>query len=141
MIKCETIGMFEVAKNNPVLTAETDTENYTFVTDNGDLYLIDTIVGGDDYYKRENTIPAGEFMRGFRVADWVGQKLVIDEKHIAYGSGETYASITAGTTLLTVNNNGKLAITADAPESGIYFKVLEKVQLTENAVKAVVVEA
>ena len=141
MIKCETIGMYEVSKNNPVLTSETDTENYTFITNNGSVYLIDTIVGGDDYYKRDCTIPAGEFMRGFRVADWEGQKLVIDEAHIAYGSGESYASITAGTTLLTIDSNGKLAIDDSAPDSGVYFKVTDKVTLNGKAVKALVMVA
>lgn len=61
--------------------------------------------------------------------------MVADEKHIAYGVGESYASITAGTTLLTVNGSGKLAIAQSAPASGVYFKVTDKCTLTGKAVK------
>lgn len=138
MIKCETLGMFEISKNEPVLTSNTAIDNYTFITDNDIVYLIDTIIDGDDAYKRDYTIPAGTLLRGFRVADWEGKKLVIDESHIAYGSGEDYDDITAGTTILVIDNNGKLAIDDSAPDSGVYFLVTDKVTLSENAVKALV---
>lgn len=143
MIKCETLGMYEVSKNNPVLTSSSAVANYTFITDNGDLYLIDTVVDGDDYYKRENTIPAYTPLRGFRVADWAGQNLIVDESHIAYGSGEDYDDITAGTTVFAVDQNGKLAIAQSTPTSGIYFKAIKKVTLTQKAVvvRVVVVDA
>ena len=142
MIKCETLGMYEVSKNNPVLTSGSATANYSFITDNGDLYLIDTIVDGDDNYKHENTIPAYTPMRGFRVADWAGQNLIVDEKHITYGVSESYSSITPGTTIFTVSS-GKLVIADSTPDSGIYFKSIKKVNLTEKAVvvRVVVVDA
>ena len=140
MIKCETLGMFEVSKNNPILTSASAVDNYTFISDNDDLYLIDTYVDGDDFYKRDYTIPANTLLRGFRVADWAGQNLIVDEKHIAYGSGEDYSDITSGTTILAVNASGKLAIESEAPDSGIYFLVVKKTTLTENAVVVRVVD-
>lgn len=135
MIKCETWGMYDVAKNNPVITSTSAVSNYTFLTVDGDLYLISNVVTGDNAYVDDNTFAAGEYLNGYLVKAWEGQKLVADEKHIAYGSGETYASITAGTTLLTVDSNGKLAITSSAPTSGVYFKVTDKCTLTGKAVK------
>ena len=133
--------MFEIAKLNPVLTSANAVTNYTFLTDNGITYLICNTALGDDAYRDDITYAAGEYLNGFDLKTWEGQKLVIDEKHIAYGSSETYASITAGTTLLTINNAGKLAIASQAPNSGVYFKVLEKTTLTEKAVKVLVMVA
>lgn len=135
MIKVETLGMLDNAKVNPVLKSNNTVANYTFLTDDGVVYLISNTVVGDDSYKDDMEFAAGEFLNGFAVKAWEGQKLVADEKHIAYGSGETYASITAGTTLMTINSDGKLAITASAPTSGIYFKVTDKTTLTEKAIK------
>lgn len=139
MIKIETLGMLDVAKVNPTLKSQSDVGNYTFITDNGIVYLVANTIVGDDSYKENCVIKAGNFLNGFAVKAWEGQKLVVDEKHIAYGSEETYASITAGTTLLTINENGKLAIASEAPASGIYFKVTDKTILTEKAVKALVI--
>lgn len=135
MIKVETLGMLDNAKVNPVLKSASAVANYTFLTDDGVVYLISNTVVGDDSYKDDMTFAAGEFLNGFAIKAWEGQKLVADEKHIAYGNEETYASITAGTTLLTIDANGKLAITANAPTSGIYFKVTDKTTLTGKAVK------
>lgn len=138
MIKCETVGMFEIAKLNPVLTSQNAVSNYTFLTDNGIAYLICNTTLGDDAYRDDVTFAAGEYLNGYNLKAWEGQKLVIDDKHIAYGSGEDYDDITAGTTLLTIGSNGKLEIADDAPDSGVYFKVTEKTTLTGKAVKAMV---
>ena len=71
------------------------------------------------------------------------QELVVDEKHITYGTGKSYADLkvadptaspAVAATLLTIGNDGKLAIAASAPESGLYFKVTGKCRLTGNAV-------
>lgn len=70
-----------------------------------------------------------------------GLELVADEKHIAYAEGADYDDITAGTTLMTVNENGKLAVAQAAPASGVYFKVTEKCRLTEKAVVIKVIVA
>lgn len=122
---------------NPVLTSESAVANYSFLTVDGKLYLIANTLVGDDSYKDDYTIPAGEYLNGHLVEAWKGQKLVIDAKHITFGQSESYAnSITAGTTLLKVDSNNKLVITATAPTSGVYFKVTDKCTLTGQAVKA-----
>lgn len=122
---------------NPVLTSDSAVANYSFLTVDGKLYLIANTLVGDDSYKDDYTIPAGEYLNGHLVEAWKGQKLVIDAKHITFGQSETYAnSITAGTTLLKVDSNNKLVITATAPTSGVYFKVTDKCTLTGQAVKA-----
>lgn len=140
MIKCETLGMIEVSKNNPLLKSNADVKNYDFITDNDILYLICNTIVGDEAYLEDVTIKAGEFLNGFQVDAWVGQKLVVDSKHIAYASGASYDDLAVGAnaTILTVNNNGKLAVADAAPQSGIYFKVTDKVNLTEKAVKVLI---
>jgi hypothetical protein len=140
MIKTETLGMIDVAKNNPVLTSASNVELYDFITSGGVTYLVANTLTGDDAYKDEVTIPAGEYLNGFDIAPWVNQKLVVDEKHIAYGSEEDYDDLVVGTTLLGIDN-GKLEIIAEAPASGFYFKVTDKCRLTEKAVKVVILSA
>lgn len=141
MITCETIGMFDVAKVNPVIKSTSAVANYSFITDDGDLYLIMNTVTGDKAYTDNNTFAAGEYLNGYLVKAWESQKLVVDKKHIKFGDGQTYASsITAGTTLMTVDSTtGKLQIAQSAPASGIYFKVTAKCTLTEEAVKVKVI--
>ena len=140
MIKVETVGMADVAKNNPVLKSQTAVANYSFITDDGDLYLISNTVTGDQAYVDNNTFAAGEYLNGFLVKAWEGQKLVIDEKHIAYASNKSYADIVVGTTLLGVDSStGKLEVINSAPASGVYFKVTYKCTLTQKAVKAKVI--
>ena len=142
MIKCETIGQINASVNNPVIISENAVDNYTFLTDNGIVYLIANTVSGDDSYVDEITFAAGEYLNGFNVAAWVDQKLVIDERHIAYGTGEDFDDITAGTTLLTIDENGALAIADSAPDSGVYFKVTDKMAgIGGNRVKALVMVA
>ena len=146
MIKVETIGMLDVAKINPVLTSSSDVTNNSFIVANGITYLILNDIHGDDAYKDAVTIKAGDFLNGYDVSAWAGQKLVIDEKHIAYGVSEDYddlvvedvATSTDGT-MLKVKTGGKLETTDTAPTSGVYFVVTDKVTLTEKAVKARVV--
>jgi len=141
MIKCMTLGMIEVAKNNPVITSQSDVELFDFITVDGVTYLIANTLVGDDSYKNEATLKAGEFLNGYDLAAWVDQELVVDEKHIAYASGASYADITAGTTLMTIDENGKLAVAAEAPASGFYFKVVAKCKLTEQAVRVKIMVA
>lgn len=136
MIKVETLGMIDVAKNNPILTSDTDVANYSFLTFDDDLYLISNTVSGDDVYKEDVTISAGEYLNGFLVKAWDGQKLVVDDKHITYGNGTAdYSAIEEGTTVLTAATDGTLEVASAAPTSGIYFKVTDKCTLTEKAVK------
>lgn len=139
MIRIETIGQLDVAKNNPVLKSQTATANYSFITDDGDLYLIANTITGDNAYVDDNTIAAGDYLNGFLVKAWEGQKLIADEKHIAYASNKSYADIVAGTTLMKANAAGKLEVINNAPTSGVYFKVTDKVTLTQKAVKIKVI--
>lgn len=141
MIKVETIGMIDNAVLNSVLKSVNEVANYQFITDDGDTYLVSNTVTGDDAYVDDVTFAAGEYLNGYNVKAWEGQKLVIDDKHISYASGKTYADIVAGTTLLKVADSGKLEIADAAPESGVYFKVTDKCRLTGNAVKAKVIIA
>lgn len=102
MIKFETIGMNDVAKVNPVLKVTTEVANDSFLTDNGIEYLIHNELSGDDSYRDGVKFPAGTYLNGYNLKAFEGQKLVIDEKHITYGSGEDYSKITTGTTLLKI---------------------------------------
>lgn len=135
MIKVETIGMIDNAVLNSVLQSEKEVANYQFITNDGDTYLVCNTVAGDDAYVDDVKFAAGEYLNGYNVKAWEGQKLVVDEKHIAYESGKTYANLVVGTTLLTVNADGKLAVATAAPDAGVYFKVTDKCRLTGNAVK------
>ena len=127
--------MIDNAVLNSVLQSEKEVANYQFITNDGDTYLVCNTVAGDDAYIDDVKFAAGEYLNGYNVKAWEGQKLVVDDKHIAYASEKTYADLVAGTTLLTVNAEGKLAVASVAPESGVYFKVTDKCRLTGNAVK------
>ena len=133
MVRVETIGMLDVAKINPVLKSEKEVANYSFMTFDNDLYLISNTVVGDDAYREDVMIPAGEFLNGFYVKAWEGQKLVIDGKHIVDG----VSALNAGS-VLVANADGKLEVGAAA---GVHLVVTEKTTLTEAAVKAKVVVA
>ena len=140
MIKPELVGQISNSVNNPVLTSANAVPNYSFLTDNGIVYLIANTLSGDDSYVDDITFAAGEYLNGFDVSAWKNQKLVIDERHIAYGSGEDFDDITAGTTILVIDS-GALKI-GSAPESGLYFKVTEKMTgIGGNKVKALILEA
>ena len=138
MIKVETVGMYDIAKINPVLKSANDVVNNSFLTVGGITYVILNDINGDDAYKDGVVIKAGEYLNGYDLSAWAGQKLVIDEKHITYASGADYDDITAGTTLLKPKTDGTLEVTSTAPESGVYFKVTDKVTLTGKAVKVLI---
>ena len=132
MIKVETIGMLDVAKVNPVITSESDVTNNQFITHEDNVYLVANTLVGDDSYREDIIIKAGEYLNGYLVKAWDGQKLVIDGKHV---TGE-YATYSVKDTILVVGNDGKLAVGEAAPESGVYFVVTDKCTLTEKAIKA-----
>lgn len=141
MIKLETIGMLDRVVVNPVIKVNTAVANYTFITYDGETYLVANTVTGDDSYKDDVIFAANECLNGYLVKSLEGQKLVADEKHIAYNSGEDYDDITAGTTLMKIDNSGKLIICESAPTTGVYFKVTDNCRLTEKAVKLLILVA
>ena len=137
MVKCEALGMIEVCKNNPIIQSQTDVKNYSFIEDDGDLYLISNVISGDKAYVDDTVIPAVEYLNGFLVKSWEGQKLVIDGKHVTGCIAEVEKDA-----ILTVAEDGSLEVAEEAPESGVYFKVTDTgIVLTEAAVKAKVVIA
>ena len=139
--------MLDIAKINPVLTSSSDVTNNSFLVVDGITYVIMNDINGDDAYKDAVTIKAGEYLNGYDVSAWAGQKLVVDEKHVAYGQNEDYSDLkvadtansVAATMLKVASSGGKLEITDTAPTSGVYFVVTDKVTLTEKAVKVRVV--
>lgn len=134
MIKVETIGMIDRAVNNPILTSENDVNNYSFITVDDVLYLVSNTIVGDDAYKENVVIPAGEYLNGFQVKAWEGQKLVIDGKHVTGGID----TIAKGD-VLVAQEDGTLAT---GVASGVHFVVSDiGVTLTEPAIKAVVTVA
>lgn len=134
MIKVETLGMIEVAKVNPVLKADKDVANYSFITDDGVAYLVANTLTGDNAYREDVVIPAGEYLNGYALKAWEGQKLVIDGKHITGG----VEAATVGA-VLVVADDGKLK-TGEA--TGTHLVVTDvDTRLTEKAVKAKVVVA
>lgn len=133
MVKVETIGMYDVAKINPTLVSDKAVKNYSFVTVDDILYLIDNTVVGDDSYKEDISIPAGDKLNGYVVKAWEGQKLVVDAKHVVGG----ISTLSKGD-VLVANDEGKL----EAGEAaGVHFVVSEKTTLTEPAIKVVVTVA
>ncbi len=130
MIKVETIGMLDVAKVNPVITSESDVKNNQFIKHEDNVYLVANTLVGDDSYREDVVIKAGEYLNGYLVKAWDGQKLVIDGKHV---TGD-YATYSAKDKVLVVGDDGKLAV-GDKPATGVYFVVTDKCTLTEKAIK------
>lgn len=134
MIKVETVGMLDRSVNNPVIVAEKDTKNRSFLTYDNILYFIDNTVVGDDAYRENVVIPAGEYLNGYQVKAWEGQKLVIDGKHVTGGIDDLVVG-----DVLVVQEDGALA---KGTASGVHFVVSDVGQfLTEPAIKAVVTVA
>ena len=133
MIKARTIGMLDNAVINPVLTSTSNVANYTFITDDNETYLIANTVNGDDSYYDDITFVAGEYLNGYNLRPWVGQEIVVDDKHIAYKNEKSFADLEVEG-YLTIDENGKLAMADSAPVSGYYFVIAGKTRLTGNAV-------
>lgn len=135
MIKCETLGMLDVAKNNPVLKSDKDVKNYSFIVDDGDSYVVMNTNSGDDAYKEGVVIKAGEPLNGFDLKAWEGQRLVIDGKHI---DGD-FATVSVADTVLVIDKaTGKLKV---GTGTGINLVVKATTRLTEDAVIAKIVIA
>lgn len=135
MIKIETLGLLDVAKVNPVLKYTKDVKNYSFITVDDELYLVSNTITGDNSYREDVTIPAGEYLNGFLVKAWDGQKLVIDGKHIQ----DKLSGLSVGDALVA-EEDGTLKKATKA--AGVHLVITDiGVTLTEAAVKAKVVIA
>lgn len=133
MIKCENLGMLDIAKINPVLTSASDVNNNSFLVGaDGITYVIMNDISGDDAYKDDVTLKAGSYLNGYDVSAWVGQKLIVDGKHITGG----VSGLTAGTSVLVIDGDHPGMLKAGSGSAGdIIFKVTQKLTLTEAAVK------
>lgn len=134
MIKIETLGMLDVAKVNPVLTHTEDVKNYSFITVDEELYLVSNTITGDNAYREDVVIPAGEYLNGFLVRAWDGQKLVIDGKHIQ----DKLSGLVVGDALVA-QKDGTLK---KGEAEGVHLVITDTgITLTEAAIKAKVVVA
>jgi hypothetical protein len=100
------------------------------------IKLIANYGKGDDAYK-DFVTPAGELVTAWDVSAWKGKYLQVSPDSITYGSSETYASITAGTTLMNAGADGNFHImTSDSgiSDGGVYFKVVKKIDFDGNGV-------
>lgn len=135
MIKCETLGMLDVAKINPILKHTDDVKNYSFLTVDDELYLISNTLTGDNAYREDVVIPAGEYLNGYLVKAWEGQKLVVDGKHIQ----DELSGLNVGDAL-EAQSDGTLKKASSG--TGVHLVITDTgVTLTEAAVKAKVVVA
>jgi hypothetical protein len=93
-------------------------------------------VGKGDENNTDFTIPSGADMRAFALADWKNKYLQVSPEHITYGTGENYASISAGTTMLVSDASGNLVISAAAATATgyVYLKVTKKIEFDGNGV-------
>lgn len=126
MVKERVVGMMDVAKINPVIQSDKDVTNNAFIVVDGITYLVKNDIHGDDAYKEDVVIKAGEFLNGYDVSAWVGQELIVDGKHITGGIENLDED-----SVLVVGDDGKLKV---GEASGIGFKVTGKITLTEPAV-------
>ena len=110
-------------------------ENYSFIVDDGDSYVVMNTNSGDDAYKEGVVIKAGEPLNGFDLKAWEGQRLVIDGKHI---DGD-FATVSVADTVLVIDEaTGKLKV---GTGTGINLVVKATTRLTEDAVIAKIVIA
>lgn len=132
------MGLLDIAKINPVLTHTEDVKLYSFIEKDDILYLVANTLTGDDAYADDVVIKKGDFLNGYQVDAFAGQKLVIDAKHIK----DEYTQLDNTKYLKVSDEGGGLEKSDTAPEGKtVYFKITEKCTLTGPAVKARVIVA
>lgn len=147
MVKFETMGMIKAAKSFPNIKAHADIANGYFCTidfvnkatvaptadtaKTKDVAVVMNTVNGDVQYT-DVTIPSGEYVNCFTLAELANQNLQLDESHITYADTKSYADIVKGTTLLGIGTDGNLEVIADATGYGVYFTVLDKINFNGN---------
>lgn len=134
MVKTETIGMIEVCKVNPIIKLDKDVKNHSFITVDEVVYLVANTLTGDNAYREDIVLPAGEYLNGFDLRAWEGQKLVIDGKHI---DGGVEAAVEGA--ILVPAEDGMLKV---GEADGVHLVVTDvNTRLTEKAIKAKIVVA
>ena len=141
MNKPFSISMYEKYNNGSSVVAGADVLNGSFgvVTDgvftNGTqaTHIAAQVNKNDEAYT-DFAIPSGADMRVFELTDWEGKYLQVSPKHITYDTGENYASISAGTTMLVSDASGNLVISAAAATGYVYLKVTKKIEFDGDGV-------
>lgn len=129
MIKLQTLGMYDVAKNIPNVKATKETTNYSFMKHDEDICLVMNEQHGDASYQEGYTIQKDEYLNLFLVKAWEGQCLIVDGKHIDNFSSNK----SDGTKLVIDEATGKLK--QGEPAGEVHFVVKgDPVFLTEEAV-------
>lgn len=86
-----------------------------------ELYVVINTQEGDNEYQTDRTIKQGEYVNLFKLANWVGKELYVDESNVT----GTYANIAVGDTLTFDATTFKFK--EDTPTTGdIKFTVLAK---------------
>lgn len=145
MIRPYTLGMYEhSAKNDPTVLADIDAGTingyiHTIGTDGkadapvlgtntttgkqtADLYVAINDMPGDDRYT-DALIATGAKLNSYLLKAWELQKVIVDEDSLT----TAIADITAGTTILYADANGKLVTNANPTYFSMGFKALEKI--------------
>ena len=134
MVKFETIGEFQTSALNPLIKLDKDVMNYSFITVDDIQYLVLNVINGDDSYREDVVLKAGECLNGYNLKYCVDQKLFIDGKHITGGID----SVVEGTILVPAED-GTLV---EGEAEGVHLVVTDiNLRLTEKAVKAKIVVA
>ena len=155
MIMVETIGQIEkLAIGDGAIKAKSGGTKNGFVgtvaggvvanasTDGLGLKIFENYAKGDESYAWDTVVASGDLMTGWNVDVYKGKNLRVSPNSITYATGENYASITEGTTLMGAGTDGNLTIIADATgiaTGGVYFKVIKKINFGGNGVLAEVV--
>lgn len=92
-----------------------------------DLYVVINTQTGDKEYETEKTIASGEYVNLFKLANWVGKELYVDEANVT----GTYSSISVGDTLTFDATTFKFK-KASATTGDIKFTVMAKGGLITN---------
>lgn len=92
-----------------------------------DLYVVINTQVGDKEYETEKTIASGEDVNLFKLANWVGKELYVDETNVT----GTYSSISVGDTLTFDATTFKFK-KASATTGDIKFTVMAKGGLVTN---------
>jgi hypothetical protein len=152
MIKLYSVGMINTAKGDPTVIAHAEIKNGYFHTisagktyapvagdstadQTADIRIAMNTIIGNDLYNPDAVIASAAKVNSYLLKAWEGQRLVITDDHISYGTGVNYASVTSdGATYLVANASGDLDIVTDASYYGVYLKVVDKIQYNGDAV-------